>query len=600
MRSVLVVLALALCTGCSYATGSSRALLQSAPAPTLNPADLASLSAVEANKLLCSRQITTVQYVTALLAQKAEWDCINAWADSFNATLVLADAKAIDDKATAGGDIGPLCGLPLGVKDSIDALPYPTTAGTPALRNAVPPFEAPLVTQWRKQNGIIMGKTKLHELSGGSTCASPAFGAVLNPYLPTRIVGGSSGGTGAALAARMVPGSLCEDTAGSCRHPAALTGGVGIRPSLNCYNFSDSLVPASFTRDTVGVQARTIEDLILFDAALRSPNATTAVTGNSCAAPVDMNLSLQGVRIGMPMYYYNVSEQALKPYWDKALAVLTNAGAELVPLDVDYLVKMADSIGNGDPFQAPRELARYLYTHSYNLSVTQLYNQVSHPSIKANSLANMKTRIDVATPQAWIQFLAVDRPAYIKAANDLFALQSVSALILPTYVVSAPPIDQSEPLVWLNGALRNRISLTSHSGTALQTAISVPIGLDAAGVPTGMQLIAPPGQDGYLMSLALAFEKALTAAGIVTPPPKAPTCKGCGHAIIAQTPTYNSSQTTIPPLGGAASVFRIEFNGTCAPDVLNYGKTPISQGLNAGPPGLLADAAIAKPVSASG
>ncbi|DBA85384.1 TPA: hypothetical protein ACH3X2_006062 [Trebouxia sp. C0005] len=208
--------------------------------------------------------MTAVQYVQALFGyyDAGGFECLNAFI-SLNRTQVLADAAAVDAKYANGETITPLCGLPLAVKDTIDVQGYRTTAATPGLAQAFPDFSAPLIDNYLSQNGIILGKMNLAELSSTVTsintnspncysyndigCSTP-----LNAYNQTRISGGSSAGSAASVAARFAPWALCEDTGGSCRAPAIANGIFGLRPTLGCYNYSDALVLATFTRDTVG------------------------------------------------------------------------------------------------------------------------------------------------------------------------------------------------------------------------------------------------------------------------------------------------------------------------------------------------------------
>src|SRR5271163_1204847 len=176
----------------------------------------------------------------------------------------LEQARARDNERGAGAKPGALFGLPIPVKDSVNTRDYPTTGGTPALRHFRPKDDAPVVAALRGAGAIVLGKTNLHELSYGWTSNNLAFGAVHNPYDPACIPGGSSGGTAAAIASRMAPLGVAEDTEGSIRVPAAFCGIAGFRPTTGRYS-TRGCVPISPLFDQVGPHARSVADLALFD-----------------------------------------------------------------------------------------------------------------------------------------------------------------------------------------------------------------------------------------------------------------------------------------------------------------------------------------------
>ena len=188
---------------------------------------LADLSAVEAVAQMARGELTAERYAEALLARCQAARALNAFITQ-EPGRVLEDARARDRERRAGAKPGPLFGLPVPVKDSVNTRDYPTSGGTPALRDFRPKEDAPLVAALKAAGAIVLGKTNLHELSFGWTSNNLAFGAVHNPYDPTRIPGGSSGGTAAAIAARLAPLGVAEDTEGSIRVPAAFCGIAGI------------------------------------------------------------------------------------------------------------------------------------------------------------------------------------------------------------------------------------------------------------------------------------------------------------------------------------------------------------------------------------
>ena len=210
--------------------------------------------------------ITAEHYAEALLRRCETGAGLNAFI-TLRTEQVLEAARERDRERRSGKSPGPLHGLPIPVKDSINTCDLPTTAGTPALRHFQPQQDAPVVDALRAAGALVLGKTNLHELSFGYTSNNHAFGAVGNPYDPHRSPGGSSGGTSAAIAYRMAPLGIAEDTEGSIRVPAALCGIAGFRPSTGRYSTA-GCVPITPLFDQIGPHARTVADLLLFDAVL--------------------------------------------------------------------------------------------------------------------------------------------------------------------------------------------------------------------------------------------------------------------------------------------------------------------------------------------
>ncbi len=247
--------------------------------------DLLELTATNAVSLLRSGDLSAEKYAQALLDQCRKLRTLNAFIWQ-NEDQVLAAARAADTQRTTTRR-GQLHGLPILIKDNIETASAPTTAGTPALRDHRPGSDAPVAAKLFSAGAILLGKTNMHELAVGITSNNAAFGAVHNPYDPALIPGGSSGGNGAAIAARMCAAGLGTDTGGSVRIPAALCGIVGLRPTVGRYA-GKGIVPMSHTMDTAGPMARSVEDLALLD---------SVITGSDA---VVQPVPLRGVRLGVP------------------------------------------------------------------------------------------------------------------------------------------------------------------------------------------------------------------------------------------------------------------------------------------------------------
>src|SRR5688500_9629207 len=204
------------------------------------PADLTELSVADAARLIREREITSVELTEAYLARAAARPDLNAFI-TLDRARALAAARQADADLAAGTPRGPLHGVPLVVKDNVHVAGLPNTAGTPALRRFVPEASAPVAQKLIDAGAIVLGKTNMHELAFGISGYNEGFFTASpigtrNPYDRSRIAGGSSSGTGAAIGARLAPGGLGSDTGGSVRIPAALCGVAGLRAALGRYS----------------------------------------------------------------------------------------------------------------------------------------------------------------------------------------------------------------------------------------------------------------------------------------------------------------------------------------------------------------------------
>src|SRR5439155_6700170 len=252
---------------------------------------LPDLSAVAAVAAMRKGEIKAEDYAQALLDRAQSLERLNAFR-TLDREKVLEAARAADKARASGAALGALHGLPIPVKDSVNTKSLPTSNGTHALRDFQPQADATVLKPLFAQGAILMGKTNLHELSFGWTSNNGVFGPVRNPYDLNRVPGGSSGGSGAAVAARIAPLAIAEDTLGSIRVPASMCGLAGLRPSFGRYP-DDGIMPLTTNKlDQVGPLTRSVADLVLFD---------TVVTGQHAQLAA---LPLKGVRIGISPEYF--------------------------------------------------------------------------------------------------------------------------------------------------------------------------------------------------------------------------------------------------------------------------------------------------------
>ncbi|MEQ8701942.1 MAG: amidase family protein, partial [Bauldia litoralis] len=276
--------------------------------------DVLEWSATHALEEIASGRISSREYTQTLL------DRCEAGA-GLNAFIHLDRDAALKAADTAGK--GRLAGLPIPVKDNFDTAGVATTAGTPALRTNVPKKNAAVLQKLVDEGAFVLGKLNMHELAYGITSNNGAFGPARNPYDPARIPGGSSGGTGVAIGARMAPVGLGSDTGGSVRVPAALCGVMGLRPTTGRYS-QQGIVPISSTRDTAGPLARTVDDLALIDSVVTGEDAPLA------------DIPLAGLRLGVPRgYFFENLDPRTARVAEQVLDALSKAGVVLVEAEMD-------------------------------------------------------------------------------------------------------------------------------------------------------------------------------------------------------------------------------------------------------------------------
>src|SRR5882672_1383076 len=332
-------------------------------------ASLTELSACDAVRSMVQGELTAEQYAGALLARCESQRALNAFI-TLEPDRVLEHARACDRQRRSGAKLGPLFGLPIPVKDSVNTRDYATTAGTPALRHFRPAQDAPVVASLKGAGAIVLGKTNLHELSFGWTTNNLAFGAVHNPYDNRRIPGGSSGGTAAAIAARLAPLGVAEDTEGSIRVPAAFCGIAGFRPTTGRYS-TRGCVPITPLFDQIGPHARSVQDLALFDSVVADD-----------WSPLEPK-PLRGLRLGVVRdYWFTDLHPEVARITDQALMRLRDAGAVLVDGVMPDLARLIDLTTNPVQNHDVRfELARYLQDYGAKLSLDELIARAS-PDIR--------------------------------------------------------------------------------------------------------------------------------------------------------------------------------------------------------------------------
>lgn len=448
--------------------------------------------------------ITAEKYANALLDRCKALKTLNAFI-SIDENAVLEAARNVDRARSLGRELGGLSGLPIAVKDSIATTALPTTVGTRSLRDFRPEADAAVWQRLSQAGAILLGKTNLHELSLGWTSANQVFGPVRNPYDPSRIPGGSSGGTGTAVAARMAPVGLGADTNGSIRIPAAFCGIAGLRPTHGRYPGA-GVMPLAPTLDTVGPMARKVADLCLLD---------SAITGE---APVTTPADLRSIRIGISReHYFSDLDSGVQRALEDAMARLRQAGVTIVEAEIPNLATLVG--GANVPiiyYEARRSIARFLSDQHAPVDFAQLVAQLS-PEIKKQVDEWVVEGAPREVPeQAYRDAIQKHRPALQAAWRDYFGEHRLNAVLSPVVRMPAPPIPQPPTSpgfdVEIGGKLvPARIAFARNiapSSTAGLPSIVIPGGM-SSGLPVGIELDGPIGTDRDLLALGLAVEHVL-------------------------------------------------------------------------------------------
>jgi aspartyl-tRNA(Asn)/glutamyl-tRNA(Gln) amidotransferase subunit A len=321
---------------------------------------LTELTAAEMNRRVAGREVSCEELTRAHL------DRLAAVEPGVGALLVTLEDRALErarvqDRAlAAGAETGPLAGVPVVVKDVLDIAGLPTTCGSRILEGYRPPFTATAVTRLEAAGAIVIGKANMDEFAMGSSTERSGFQPTRNPWDPTRVPGGSSGGSAAAVAARMAPVALGSDTGGSIRQPAAFCGVVGLKPSYGRVS-RYGLVAFASSLDQVGPLARTVDDVARVATALcgHDPRDSTSAAIEVPDFAVAVGRDLKGVRIGIPWGVLEGVEPETLARFREALQSLETAGASVGEVGLPHLPQAIATYYIVATAEASSNLARY-------------------------------------------------------------------------------------------------------------------------------------------------------------------------------------------------------------------------------------------------
>lgn len=386
---------------------------------------------------------------------------------------------------------GPLSGVPVLVKESIDTCDAPTTAGTPGLRGRIPPQDAPVVTALRRAGAVIAGKCTQDELCLGASGYSPLWGMTRNPLDATRTAGGSSSGAAAAVAAGIVPAALGSDTLGSARVPASFCGVFGFRPTVGRYS-TEGTVPVSRSRDTPGILARGVDDVLLFDAVL------------SDRPPVGAGNPLRELTFAVnPDHLEGLDDEVLAAF-QRLRRELDSAGAAVRELDTSDLEQEGDALG---------------FTIAGNEFVPGLRDYLAerYPDLTVEDVLDSVASEDV---QVFVDFLrnSADPDGYRAALSRRQEIQEemqrrmderdVVAVLHPTSPHLPGPVDEPKDpnaAAYLAPAFLRYIRFSMLAGALAVPALTIPVPGESAAFPVGIELRGRWGDDESVLQAGRAL-----------------------------------------------------------------------------------------------
>ncbi|TQF78289.1 Asp-tRNA(Asn)/Glu-tRNA(Gln) amidotransferase subunit GatA [Elioraea sp. Yellowstone] len=474
------------------------------------------LTIAEARAALAAKRISARELAEAHLAAIERLKDLNAYI-TVTAERALADAAAADARI-ARGEARPLEGIPLAIKDLFCTEGIRTTAASRILGTFVPPYESTVSARLWAAGAVCLGKTNLDEFAMGSSNTTSAFGNVVNPWRRRGenrdlVPGGSSGGSAAAVAARLCLGATATDTGGSIRQPAAFTGTVGIKPTYGrCSRWG--IVAFASSLDQAGPIARTVRDAAIL---LREMSGHDPKDSTSADVPVPdfeaaVGLGVKGLRIGVPKEYrLDGMAPEIEALWRQGIAWLKDAGATIHDISLPHTRYALPTYYIVAPAEASSNLARYDGVR-YGLRVDEGgdLDDLYEATRGAGFGAEVRRRILIGT---YVLSAGYYDAYYLKAQRVRALIQrdfdeafrSVDAILTPATPSSAFAIGekQDDPVtMYLNDVFTVPANLAGLPG------ISVPAGLDAAGLPLGLQVLGRAFDEETVFRVAAAIEAA--------------------------------------------------------------------------------------------
>ncbi len=481
-----------------------------------------SLTLAETAAALRKRQFSASELTETYLAAV---EALNPRLNAFiTPTPELArEQAAAADRALAAGEAGPLAGIPLGIKDLFCTKGVRTTAASRILAPFVPPYESTVTEHLRRDGAVFLGKTNLDEFAMGSSNITSAFGPVTNPWTRPSdaaplVPGGSSGGSAAAVAARLALGATATDTGGSIRQPASFCGVAGIKPTYGrCSRWG--IVAFASSLDQAGPLARTVEDcaLLLNSMAGFDPKDSTSADRQVPDFAAASRRGVKGLRIGVPREYQSDGmPPEIAALWQQGLSWLREAGATLHDVSLPHTKYGLATYYIVAPAEASANLARYDGVRFGARVEGEDLDSMYENTRGAGFGAEVKRRVLIGTYVLSAgyydaYYLRAQKVRALILRDFLDVFRDVDALLTPTAPSAA--FAQGERMddpvkMYLNDVFTVPANMAGIPG------LSVPAGLDARGLPLGLQVLGKPFDEETVLAVGAAVEKAAGFAAL--------------------------------------------------------------------------------------
>jgi aspartyl-tRNA(Asn)/glutamyl-tRNA(Gln) amidotransferase subunit A len=448
--------------------------------------DVTALTIAEAGKRIASRDLSSVDLTRAYLERTERLNPrVNAYI-IVTADQALEQARALDAELASGRNRGPLHGIPIALKDNIDTAGIRTTAASAVYADRVPTEDAPVVTKLRDAGAVFLGKLNMHEFAYGGTCAVTHYGPVRNPWNLDYTPGGSSGGSAAAVAARMCAGALGTDTAASVRFPASCCGVAGLKATHGLASIR-GIVPLSEMHDHVGPLARSVEDCALLMGALVGfdPLDPVSIATERSPVPAALSRDVAGLVIGIPRTpFFAALDPEIEAAVTRAIEVLR--GFTRAVTDVELPAVDSFAVLGAEIYEYHAELVADAARRALYKPIT-LQRIMGGANISATDYMRARRRMIVAR----------------NTIGDLF--ETVDVLVTPTNARLPSTVEAALANAPEEGSMiRNTLPFNVY-GTPT---ISVPCGFTRAGLPIGLQISGPRLGEARVLALANAYERA--------------------------------------------------------------------------------------------
>ncbi|NRB17322.1 MAG: Asp-tRNA(Asn)/Glu-tRNA(Gln) amidotransferase subunit GatA [Rhodobacteraceae bacterium] len=491
--------------------------------------DLNKLGLAEARDLLRKGETSSVELTQACLTAIDAAGALNAFAHK-TPEIALQRASAADLRLKAG-DAPAMCGLPIGIKDLFCTKGVDTQAGSRILQGFKPEYESTVSQNLIDSGSVMLGKLNMDEFAMGSSNETSVYGDVVSPWrrgddTAALTPGGSSGGSAAAVAADLCLAATGTDTGGSIRQPAAFTGTVGIKPTYGrCSRWG--VVAFASSLDQAGPMTKSVRDAAIMLEVMAGHDAKDSTSADLAVPNFEAMLSgdTRGKKIGIPKEYrMDGMPAAIETLWADGAAMLKDAGAEIVDISLPHTKYALPAYYVIAPAEASSNLARYdgvRYGHRAKLEagdgITEMYEKTRAegfgPEVQRRVMVGTYV-LSAGFYDAYYNRARRVRTLIKKDFEDVFAA-GIDAILTPATPSAAfglgEMIDADPVQMYLNDVFTVTVNLAGLPG------ISVPTGLDAQGLPLGLQLIGKPWEEGDLLNTAYALE---TAAGFVAKPGK--------------------------------------------------------------------------------